>query len=343
VKYCLAKPLYRFCNHFSVLLQLFYSKIKRSKTIFTKEIMTEIAVFYELKNGVLEHYKKRYPYYNGDWKSFSSQDILNLIDAVFEETKSSVSEKWIYTHLKPENNEKLPRKDMLDIFSKYVGKASWDEFKFSFNETEKVEINKNVIVNEKKSNVKKRLVFGFVAFVLSFIIFWKLNKKAANTKVIDLKEQFSNDTISSQNTKAYVVEDAIEKEIPIEKSKIEVNKNAQVVIKSPFYKEKNINLIETPNVDKVSLQPNDYTNILQGFIKSDIKNWLTRKNQLEIILDDNVEVIVMLKKNLGAEYFNKTEFSQKLIIPTASLKKLKIVEVKNNKNNKITFVRLIEE
>ena len=305
--------------------------------------MTEIVVFYELKKSVLEHYKKRYPYFNGDWKSFSSQDILNLIEAVFEETKSSVSEKWIYTHLKPEANEKLPRKDMLDIFSKYVGKASWDEFKFSFKEVEKVETNKKVNVSEKVSNTKKRVIFGFILLVFSCMIFWKLTKKETDTKVIDLKEQFSNDSISSDNTKAYVVEDAIEKEIPIEKSKIKVNKNAQVVIKSPFYKEKKIDLTQTPNVDKVSLQPNDYTNILQGFIKSDIKDWQTRKEQLQKILHDNIEVIVMLKNNLGAEYFNKKEFSQKLIIPTASLKKMKIVEVINDNNNQITFIRIIQE
>jgi predicted DNA-binding transcriptional regulator AlpA len=305
--------------------------------------MTEIVVFYELKKSVLEHYKKRYPYFNGDWKSFSSQDILNLIEAVFEETKSSVSEKWIYTHLKPEANEKLPRKDMLDIFSKYVGKASWDEFKFSFKEVEKVEINKKVIVSEKVFNTKKRVIFGFILLVFSSVIFWKQYKKEAKTKVINLKEQFSNDTISSENTKAYVVEDAIEKEIPIANSKIEVDENATVIVKSPFFKEKNINLKQQPEVNIIELVPNDYVAILNGFIKSDIKDWQTRKTQLELILEDNAEVIIMLKNNLGSEYFNKSEFSQKLIIPTASLKKLKIVEVKNNQKNKITFVRLIEE
>jgi hypothetical protein len=305
--------------------------------------MTEIAVFYELKKGVLEHYKKRYPYFKGDWKSFSSQDILNLIEAVLEETKSSVSEKWIYTHLKPETNDKLPRKDMLDIFSKYIGKTSWDEFKFSFNELEEVKLEKKKVLAEEKFSLKKRLIFGFILLVLSCMIFWKQYKKEEKTKVINLKEQFSNDTISSENTKAFVVEDAIEKEIPIEKSKIEVDKNATIIVKSPFFKEKNINLKQQPEVTTIELVPNDYTAILQSFIKSDIKDWQTRKNQLEIILDDNVEVIIMLRNNLGSEYFNKEEFSQKLIIPTASLKKLKIVEVKNNKSNKITFVRLIEE
>jgi predicted DNA-binding transcriptional regulator AlpA len=300
--------------------------------------MTDINVFYELKKSVLEHYKKRYPYFEGSWKNFTSQDILNLIDDVQVQTKNSVSEKWIYTHFKPETNEKLPRKDMLDIFSQYIGTSGWDEFKFQ-------PIDNNDAVNQvtKSSNKKKYFIFGCITFVLFGSVFWKMYNKNNQLQTIQLEEKFSNDSISSSSTKVYVVEDKVEKEVELKDSKIEVDKNAQVVIKSPFYKEKKIDLTQTPNVDKVSLQPNDYSNILQGFIKSDIKDWQTRKEQLQKILHDNVEVIVMLKNNLGAEYFNKNEFSQKLIIPTPSLKKMKIVEVINDKNNQITFIRIIQE
>ena len=76
---------------------------------------------------------------------------------------------------------------------------------------------------------------------------------------------------------------------------------------------------------------------------SDIKDWQTRKEQLNKILSDNLEVIVMLKDDLGAEYFNKSEFLQKLIVPTASLKKMKIVEIKNDANDKIQFIRIKQE
>ena len=55
------------------------------------------------------------------------------------------------------------------------------------------------------------------------------------------------------------------------------------------------------------------------------------------------EIRVRIEKQLLAEYFNKEEFSQKLIIPTASLKKMQIVEVKNDSTNQITFIRLIQE
>ena len=93
----------------------------------------------------------------------------------------------------------------------------------------------------------------------------------------------------------------------------------------------------------VSLQPDDYAMMLKAFMLSDIKDWQTRKEQLNTILSDNLEVLVMLRDDLGAEYFNKKEFSQKIIVPTSSLKKMKIVEIKNDENKKIQFIRIKQE
>ena len=80
--------------------------------------------------------------------------------------------------------------------------------------------------------------------------------------------------------------------------------------------------------------------MLKAFMKSDIKDWETRKIQLNKILSNNLEVIVMLKNDLGAEYFNKNEFSEKLVIPTESVKRMQILEIKNDNEGKIEFIRI---
>lgn len=302
--------------------------------------MSELEVFYELKNSVLEYYKKSYPYFDGNWKKFSSQDISNLIEAIFEITKSSVSEKWIYTHLKPETNEKLPRKDMLDILSQFVGKTGWDEYKYEFGK-QKIEVNKT---SKKRSSIKEKyVIYGLLLMLFLGFLFWKFLPKTNVTKTIQIKENYTNDTVDEEMTKAFTIDDSIETEIPIKNSKIEVKEDAKVVLKNPLYIDKKVDLEQNPHTNTVLLEPNDYAKILQGFIKSDIKDWQTRKTQLQKILDDDVEVVVMLKNNLGAEYFDKEEFSQKLIIPSPSLKQLQIVEIKNNTNDKIMFIRLIQK
>lgn len=298
--------------------------------------MTDLEIFYQLKKSVLEHYQNSYPYFNGSWKSFSSQDILNLIDAIQLKTKQSVSEKWIYTHLKPETNEKLPRKDMLDILSVYVGKSGWDEFKFIDNSNE----NKNVDV---KSNSKKKfgILFLIIGIIIMAFVIWKFTSK--DQQKLEFQNSYTKDSIAKEDVKAFVVDDSVEKPIDLKLDNLNLEKGTKVVIKSPFYKQKEITITPNEPLSRVELNPNDYAMMLKAFMKSDIKDWQTRKEQLNKILSDNLEVMVMLENDLGAEYFNKTEFAQKVVIPSASLKKLKIVELKQEKDNKISFLRLTEE
>lgn len=297
--------------------------------------MTDLEFFYQLKKSVLEQYQNSYPYFNGSWKSFSAQDILNLIDDIQLITKQSISEKWIYTHLKPETNQKLPRKDMLDILSVYVGKSGWDEFVFNGN------------IKENNNNFKLGFsnkigiwVLFFGVLIAGFFI-WKFLSK--EEQKLEFQNSFTKDSIAKEEVKAYVVEDTVEKQIDINSSTFNIDKATKVVLKSPFYKPKVITILPNEPIAKVELNPNDYAMMLKAFMKSDIKDWQTRKEQLNKILSDNLEVMVMLQNNLGAEYFNKQEFSQKVILPTASLKKLKIVELKQENDNKISFLRLTTE
>ena len=122
--------------------------------------MNPLDVFQQLKNDVLLTYQKQYPYFEGNWKTFSSQDIQNLIDLIAVQVKQTVSEKWIYTHLKSETNDKLPRKDMLDILSQWVGYSGWDEYVFK-NKSEVTPI-----VAKPKQNNKVVLSVGFFGLIL---------------------------------------------------------------------------------------------------------------------------------------------------------------------------------
>ena len=303
--------------------------------------MTELEIFYQLKKRVLEQYQISYPYFNGSWKSFSSQDILNLIDDVQQKTKQSVSEKWIYTHLKPETNEKLPRKDMLDILSVYVGKSGWDEFKF----VDVVASNEKDVRPSGVKAIKRKSKIGIWFLIFGILVVglmvWKFFPK--ENQKIELQNSFTKDSVSKEDVKAFVVEDSVEKPIDLKSENLNLEKGTKVVIKSPLYIQKEITILANEPVSRIELNPNDYAMMLKAFMKSDIKDWQTRKEQLNKILSDNLEVMVMLQNDLGAEYFNKTEFSQKVIIPSPSLKKMKIVELKQEKDNKISFLRLTEE
>ncbi len=311
--------------------------------------MTEKESFYKLKEEVLSRYQESYPYFVGNWKNFSSQDILNLIDEIFEETKQTVSEKWIYTHLKPENNEKLPRKDMLDILCKYVHKISWDEYRF--NQLAPVYVNESFTENSSRSlsskqgsssNKKKTIILLVGLAIIISVYFFVFNDKNTETK-LEFKNVYTNEKLSNHEVKVFKIEDTTQSNIILSDSKIKVTKPTKIVVTSPLFKSKEIAIEPTNTEAVIDLYPNDYAMMLNAFMKSDIKDWKTRKEQLEKILSDDVEVLIMLKNNLGVEYFNKEEFSQKLIVPTPSIKKMKIIELKSNPDQKISFLRIGNE
>ena len=299
--------------------------------------MNLIDVFYKLKNDVLLTYQKQYPYFEGNWKTFSSQDIQNLIDLVAVQVKQTVSEKWIYTHLKVETNDKLPRKDMLDILSQLVGYSGWDEYVFKW----KQEVVPNVVQPKRNYNVVFSL--GFIGlFLIGFFSYRYLNREEVQT--IEVKNAFTEEQINSEEVKAVMIENNVETPIEIVDSKIQITTkdSAKIVLKSPYYKDKTI-VVGKENSNAITLQPDDYAMMLKGFMKSDIKDWETRKEQLQKILADDLEVLVILKNDLGIEYFNKQEFSEKLIVPSVALKRMKVIDIQSNDKDEIKFIRIIQE
>jgi hypothetical protein len=159
-----------------------------------------------------------------------------------------------------------------------------------------------------------------------------------------VKNAFTEEQINSDEVKAVVIENNVETPIEIVDSKIQITAkdSAKIVLKSPYYKEKTI-VVNKENTKPISLQPDDYAMMLKGFMKSDIKDWQTRKEQLQKILANDLEVLVMLKNDLGIEYFNKQEFSEKLIVPSVSLKKMKVIDIRSNEKNEINFIRILQE
>jgi hypothetical protein len=300
--------------------------------------MTELEQFQRLKEKVLLKYQEQYPFFQGNWKNFSSQDIQNLIEFIEVKCKQTISEKWIYTHLKPELNSKIPRKDLLNILSQFVGYSGWDEFIF-----EEISEIKSTKIN------KKWLFLLLFPLILTIVFIYKNN--LPKTQTVQLNNEFTNEKIVSDEVKVFQVNDSVSKPLEVKEGKVEVDnsgdKKSKLVIQSPFYKTKTVPLnsvgIASEPQNKIDLKPDDFAMMLKAFMMSDIKNWETRKVQLDKILSDNLEVLVLLKNDLGIEFFNKKEFSQKLIVPTPSVKRMKIIEIKNDENNKIQFIRIKQE
>ena len=111
-------------------LQSFYSKINPWQTsnslIFVSEI--EQQFYRQLKNKVSERVRENHIVSSNRIEDWKGKDIEKLNIDLAERVKGNISEKCFYTHLKVEN-EKLPRIDMLDMLSEYVGFDNWLDFR----------------------------------------------------------------------------------------------------------------------------------------------------------------------------------------------------------------------
>lgn len=300
--------------------------------------MNELDNFQQLKKRILETYQRSYPYFSADWKNFSSKDIRQLIDLIEIQLKEKVSEKWIYTHLKPETNDKLPRKDMMDIFSRFVGFSDWNEFVFK-NQPEEISAENNIqpkIQSEKQIN--RKWFWLLLLPVFGFVIYFGLKKKP-EVKTVEIQNQFTKEPVPDKDVEVYKVSGNEKTPVKVENSKIEIGeKDEKIVIESPYFEIKEIDVSKSN--ETVFLEPEDYAMVLKNYIHSDLKDWEDRKEKLNKILSNDLEVIVLLKENLGAEYMNKEEFSGKLIVPTSETRKMKILKIEMNNQKQISFIRI---
>lgn len=66
-----------------------------------------------------------------EWKG---EEIVLFQEDLFNKLKTKVSEKWFYSYFK-NHPDKLPRIDMLNLLSNYVGSSNWGTFKVKHKHT----------------------------------------------------------------------------------------------------------------------------------------------------------------------------------------------------------------
>ena len=115
-----------------------------------------------------------------------------------------------------------------------------------------------------------------------------------------------------------------------------------MLISAPYYKSDTIIRIlkKFDRAQKISLQINDYALILHYFSEMNVDDWQKRRDYLVEIIDNGAIFYQVLndKNKQGMALYNKTEFIDKLTMPTGSLKFIEILDTKF-KNDKIVLVR----
>lgn len=309
--------------------------------------MQELDYFYLLKEKVIAQYREHFPYWSKSIHEFRGREIANLQDLLEKHAGGRISEKWFYTHLKPQSNHKLPRIDTLNVLSVFVGAENWEQF---ISQNTRASAKKEVAVLEQaKIKVESNKNFWMIpaVFILGLFLF-------GATQMIPGKKKYTICFIDADqgrpiNGKEISLHLLQGKESPLE---VPVDTNGcgevscktstiRLVINAPYFHADTIvrEITKRRTKEIIKLKTDDYALMIHLFSTAKMEDWEKRRQQLDQMISDNAVIIQIAgPENIGMEMYNKEDFIDKLTIPVNSLKNIKIIET-NYQNGQIIEMR----
>jgi len=298
----------------------------------------DIQIFDVLKQKIVMRMQQSYPGINPSIIEWKGQDIIDFQEELLQKVNAHISEKWFYTHIKT-TKPTLPRIDILNLLSKYVGYSNWDDFKFKYSGHD------TVAVSTKKANRYFYYIPLLVVVILAVI--FGLYKLFSTQDYFfrffdaDTKEPIINNIIEvslireGESPVSYLCRPDGSFILKTDKTRV------QFIVRSPYYQTDTI----TRTLDKfnrketIKLHPDNYALMIQYFSSMNVKDWQKRRSQLDQMISDSAMIYQVFDKGpTGLELYNKWEFINKMTLPTKSLKDIEILDTKY-RGEKITLIR----
>jgi hypothetical protein len=267
-----------------------------------------------------------------DWKG---KDIQLFQEDLQKTVQGRVSEKWFYTHLKSEA-DKLPRIDVLDMLSKYVGFEDWRAFRRS--------------AGKRRKRIRILIAGVIVLLALPGMIYFLASIERSHRYIFKVVDAYTQKPLDAENL---VVMQLFEDQSPMVLTTsvdsafhiVGFKKAITIAISAPYYFSDTLVRLPSKNHfdETVHLWPNNYALMLHYFSTTDSENWTQHRTQLsEIIADDALILQVSSTGEIPLEMYNKQLFINKLTIPTKGLRNIEIIDM-HFKNNEISYVRFIQK
>lgn len=308
----------------------------------------ELEYFQRLKQEIADTYKKVYPSCDIPIEDWTSQDITNFQEELLSVVKGQISEKWFYTHIKG-TQDKIPRLDMLNMLSEYVGHKNWREYTSQFASSTPAAERKPEVSKSTSMGVLKKI--GLILTPISIFVYLMFFNGP-----IDRTYRFCFiDADLKQAITGTIIEISIlnDNESPIVITSdsngcfqlVSSERSVRFAVNSPYHKPDTITrYFSKNNVDEIiRLKTDDYALMIHMFSTSNVKDWRKRRAQLDDMIADNARIFqVYPGTNSGMEYYNKSGFINKLTTPIKSLKNIEVLEVQYN-GDQISSMRFIQK
>lgn len=276
--------------------------------------------FEKLKSELSNQLRSSHPTIPTDISQWKSKEIAVFQEDLLTRVNGRISEKWFYTHIKSDHKT-LPRIDILDLLSQYVGAENWVSFQASRGD-EVDDEGYQLYIGQGSAVMLVLLLFFFYqdvpryGFEFCFIdTYSKLAVTDQSMDIILLDNEQSPRVLKANEAGCLSLQSAAPE--------------IKFIIRSPYYARDTVFRRYNARYahESIELQPNDYARIIHLFSNGNVAEWRDRKRDLETMFHDNAKIYqVFGHSNRALAIFNKDEFIRKLILPTGTLRNLEILE-----------------
>lgn len=281
-----------------------------------------------LKKKIVETMQQSFPGISQSISEWKGQDIVNFQEELLLKVNAHISEKWFYTHMKADSG-KLPRIDVLNLLSKYVGYADWNDFVYKNS-------GKRLPPVIKSGNKYFIIVPLLVIIVMG--LFLLINKMISTREYTfcfydtDTKEPITNTQIE--------VSLLLKNESPVNYLcspegcfTLKTDQSfVKMVVNTPYYRNDTIKrtLKKFNPEETIGLHANEYAMMIRYFSEKNVEDWQNRRMKLDGIFDEGAMICQVLndKNATGMELYTKWEFIDKMTMPVHSLKNIDILDTK---------------
>jgi hypothetical protein len=279
-----------------------------------------------LKKDISEKLRATYPGIDPDVTHWKGDDIARFQEDLIRIVNGRISEKWFYMHIKNANGH-LPRIDILNLLSRYIGFEDWSSYKASRN--------KDCSVSGSKRPATIKIMYFVSAVVLIvFSVIYLLTSAAPKTYSFCFINALSKEPLRSNDVEVIVLNDT--------ESPYRINPNQsgcinftvkdgsiRFVVKGAYYKTDTImrKFNKQTSNEVIPVRVNDYALMLHMFSQGNILDWEKRRVQLNNMFSEDAQIFQLMEGQvIGMEMYNKEEFINKLTMPLSSLRNIEIIE-----------------
>ena len=288
-----------------------------------------IACFQRLKEDIANTARKVCPENSSDIRAWKGQEIRCFQEDLIRQVNGRISEKWFYTHIKADQDV-LPRVDILNLLSRYVGYANWEDYQQQHTAS----------LPEEVPAPSHRRWYG-TGLLLLLILFagsvgFYLRSLRSTTYRFCFINTYSKQAVAASDVEVMLLaEGESPYRVPVDANgclAIETQRDKlRLVVRSSYYKNDTLVrlLNKTQATERVALETDDYAWMIRLFSRAEVSDWQQRRAQLDTMIASNARIYQLFDdQTLGIELYNKQEFINKLTMPLRSLRHVEVLDIR---------------